>query len=55
MNVLNGLFGGQVNEQIFEQKFGNEQVILFGEGYGSKIQNGGNYSAEPNFILFDIP
>lgn len=48
-------FGGDVNEEIFEQKFGEMQVVLFGEGYGAKIQNGGNYI--PNgvdFALFDV-
>lgn len=30
-------------------------VILFGEGYGPKIQAvGGNYAKEPGFILFDV-
>ena len=30
-------------------------VILFGEGYGPKIQAcGGNYRASPGFILFDV-
>ena len=29
-------------------------VILFGEGYGSKIQNGGNYRSDVSFILFDV-
>ena len=27
-----------VNEELFEQKFGEMQVILFGEGYGAKIR-----------------
>lgn len=29
-------------------------VILFGEGYGAGIQNGGNYSPDQKFILFDV-
>lgn len=29
-------------------------VILFGEGYGPKIQNGGLYSDEQKFVLFDV-
>ena len=41
-------------EQIFEQKFGETPVILFGEGYGPKIQNGGNYRNDVSFILFDV-
>ena len=41
-------------EQIFEEKFGETTVILFGEGYGPKIQNGGAYRSDPSFILFDV-
>jgi len=29
-------------------------VTLYGEGYGPKIQNGGLYSDEQNFVLFDV-
>ena len=32
----------------------NEEVLLFGEGYGPKIQSGGNYRKDAGFILFDI-
>jgi hypothetical protein len=53
-NRLVELFGGEVNEQIFEQKFGEVPVILYGEGYGAKIQNGGNYKSIQDFILFDV-
>lgn len=48
------LFMGEKNEEIFEQKFGETEVILFGEGYGSKIQNGGLYLDHQDFILFDV-
>lgn len=55
INKLNELFGGEINEEIFEQKFGDSDVILFGEGYGYKIQNGGDYLGEEvGFILFDV-
>ena len=27
---------------------------LYGEGYGAKIQNGGNYRADQDFVLFDV-
>jgi hypothetical protein len=30
------------------------KVVLFGEGYGPKIQNGGNYRNDVGFILFDV-
>lgn len=53
---LNQLFGGEANAQIFEQTFGEKEVILFGEGYGRKIQKGGgNYIVNGvDFILFDV-
>ena len=53
-NKLIELFGGDINEELFEQKFGDMKVILFGEGYGAKIQNGGNYRSDVSFILFDV-
>lgn len=54
INRLNDLFGGETNEQLFEQKFGECEVELFGEGYGIKIQNGGLYRDDVDFILFDV-
>lgn len=51
---LEELFGGEINEELFEQKFGDTDVILFGEGYGNKIQNGGLYRSDVSFILFDV-
>jgi hypothetical protein len=53
-NRLIELFSGETNEQMFEQKFGETEVILFGEGYGEKIQSGGNYIKGQDFILFDV-
>jgi ATP-dependent RNA circularization protein (DNA/RNA ligase family) len=53
---LEELFGGETNAQIFEQLFGEKEVVLFGEGYGHKIQAAGD-SYDPdgaNFVLFDI-
>lgn len=54
MNRLYELFGGETNEQMFEQKFGETEVVLYGEGYGAKIQNGGAYKDYQDFILFDV-
>lgn len=48
------LFGGEANEQIFEQNFGEKEVMLVGEGYGGKIQSGGRYRPTEDFILFDV-
>lgn len=50
---LEELFGGPDKEELFEQKFGEKPVILFGEGFGEKIQSGGKYGPV-NFILFDV-
>lgn len=54
LEYLESTFGGQTNEQLFEQKFGNMPVILFGEGYGPGIQKGGSYRDDVSFILFDV-
>lgn len=54
VNKLNDLFSGQVNEEMFEQIFGDTPMILYGEGYGYKIQNGGAYRDDVSFILFDV-
>lgn len=55
MNKLIEMFGGETNEELFEQKFGEMQIILFGEGYGTKIRKGcGNYHSDVSFILFDV-
>jgi len=55
LDRLETLFGGYENEQIFEQRFGDKDVILFGEGYGGKIQGvGKEYRDDVDFILFDV-
>lgn len=56
VNRLNELFGGETNAQMFEQMFGENQVVLFGEGFGKKIQKvGAEYLPDGvDFILFDI-
>lgn len=55
MNKLIELFGNEETEQLFEQIFGEKEVILFGEGYGAKIQGvGGLYRSDVSFILFDV-
>ena len=54
VNKLNELFGGEANEEMFEQLFGDTPMILYGEGYGYKIQNGGAYRSDVGFILFDV-
>lgn len=55
MNKLIELFGGNTEEELFEEKFGEETAILFGEGYGPRIQKGGGkYRNDVSFILFDV-
>lgn len=54
VNKLNEMFGGNEAEELFEQKFGQNDVILFGEGYGPKIQKGGLYRDDVSFIMFDV-
>lgn len=54
VNKLTEIFLNEETEQLFEQTFGEKEVIMFGEGYGAKIQNGGEYRPDVGFILFDI-
>lgn len=55
VNKLNSIFGTSECEELFEQHFGETPVILYGEGYGYKIQNGGLYIQDDvSFILFDV-
>ena len=53
---LNEYFGGETNAQLFEQTFGDRDVYIMGEGYGTKIQNGGDYTDNKgvDFIMFDL-
>lgn len=54
VNCLNATFKTPETEELFEQKFGESDVILFGEGYGAGIQSGGAYRLDVSFILFDV-
>lgn len=54
LDYLNNTFGTPEAEEMFEQKFGDTDVILFGEGYGPKIQKGSAYRDDVSFILFDV-
>lgn len=39
----------------FTEKFGEQgNVCFYGEGYGAKIQNGGLYRPDQDFVLFDV-
>ncbi len=56
INKLTEMFLNVETEELFEQTFGEKPVVLFGEGYGAKIQKGGgNYIPDGvSFILFDV-
>ena len=56
VNYLNKTFLTPEVEELFEQKFGDAEVILYGEGYGRKIQAvGSKYRPDDvSFILFDV-
>ena len=55
LSKLEDIFLNEDTEQLFEQVFGEKEVTLFGEGYGPKIQKGGElYRSDVNFILFDV-
>lgn len=55
LDCLNDKFAKESVAQIFEQLFGEKDVVLYGEGYGCDIQKyGKDYLDEYGFILFDI-
>lgn len=55
LSKLSEIFLNNETEELFEQKFGEKEVILFGEGYGAKIQAvGKDYRSDVGFILFDV-
>lgn len=54
MDYLSTTFLTPEVEELFEQTYGEKDVMLFGEGYGAKIQNGSDYRSDVSFILFDV-
>lgn len=52
LEKLNEMFNYE-QEQVFEQMFGEKEVIIFGEGIGEKIQCG-LYGKEYRLLVFDI-
>jgi hypothetical protein len=55
LDKLYEMFGGDTNEELFEQMFGEKGVVFYGEGYGPKIQKGGGlYRDDVSFIMFDV-
>jgi hypothetical protein len=53
LSYLEETFTPEKMQSVFPQT-GNSPVILFGEGYGEKIQNGGNYRKGVAFRLVDV-
>ena len=54
MKRLEELFAGETKEELFERTFGNKEVVMYGEGFGKKIQKGGEMYGDVDFILFDV-
>lgn len=56
MEKLTQIFKTPAAEEMFEQLFGEKDVILFGEGYGNRIQKVGSCYIPDGvgFILFDV-
>jgi hypothetical protein len=54
LEVLLEMFGGEANEQVFENVFGETPACLYGEGIGPGIQKGGGLYGKINFVLFDV-
>ena len=54
--VLELMFLTQEQEYVFEQLWGEKEVILYGEGYGPSIQKEGSLyrNDKCGFILFDV-
>lgn len=54
LEALEDMFKPEKVFEIFKEQ-AESIVILYGEGYGPKIQAcGGNYRKDPGFILFDV-
>lgn len=56
VNFLTEKFCTNEAEELFEQKFGENEVTLYGEGYGKKIQAVGSLYIPDgvSFIMFDV-
>ena len=51
--LLDYIYDTFTSEKMDSVFFESNKVVLFGEGYGSKIQSGGYYRSDSSFILFD--
>lgn len=45
----------EINQRLVKQTFGSTPVVMYGEGYGPKIQKVGHkYRDDNSFVLFDV-
>ena len=51
LDYLQKTFKYEAMAEVFKE---SNYTVLFGEGYGPKIQSGGYYRKDPSFILFDV-
>ena len=51
LSALQQVFTWEKMSDVFKE---SNYVILFGEGYGPKIQSGGYYRKDASFVLFDV-
>ena len=49
---LTNVFTAEKLSAVFQET--ESEIMLFGEGYGEKIQDGGNYRSGISFRLFDV-
>lgn len=54
INCLNELFYSTPARKRLSDVFPDGDVVLYGEGYGAKIQSGGKYKDTQDFVLFDV-
>lgn len=55
LEVLAETFTVERMLRVFDVKYDNKEVVLYGEGHGRKIQKGGgDYLDDQDFILFDV-
>ena len=51
---LDELFRSEMGQARLAETFPDSNIVLYGEGYGAKIQGGGKYKDHADFVLFDV-
>ncbi len=54
LDYLQKTFTAEKMQERFDLTDIEGPVVLYGEGYGPKIQSGGNYRSSVGFIIFDV-